>query len=184
MFSIHLIMRTEHIYKEFGNELLTFIQSRVNNVKDAEDLFHDTFIRIHQKINTLKDETKLQSWLYQISRNVIIDSYRKKKPELASSEDLAYIPMESDTYHHDITNCIKPFIKELPEKYSDVLNQTIYGGISQKDYAKKMGLSYTATKSRVQRARKQLKEIFSCCCIEAGQNGTSDFSDMNKNCEC
>ena len=70
---------TEIIWKEFNKELLRFIIKRVKDNDLAHDLLQDIFIKIHLKISTLSDSDKLTSWVYQITRNSIIDHYKKQK---------------------------------------------------------------------------------------------------------
>ena len=69
---------TEHIWQEYHLKLAFFIKSKV--AEDiTDDLLQEVFIKIHAQINSLKEETKIESWLYQITRNTIIDYYRSKQ---------------------------------------------------------------------------------------------------------
>ena len=179
-------MNTTAIWKEFNDQLLGFIKARVNNADTAQDILQEVFIKIHQSSNQLSNEDKLASWVYQITRNTIIDYYRKKK--LPISDDSIFqgeVEEESDSsLNPQFINCLMPFIKQLPEKYSDALNKTIYGDLSQKEYAKELGISYTAVKSRVQRARQQLKELFTNCCnIQTDKFGNIISSNID-DCSC
>jgi DNA-directed RNA polymerase specialized sigma24 family protein len=45
------------------------------------DLIQDVFVKVQARLDTLKDESRLQCWLYQITRNAIIDHFRGRKPE-------------------------------------------------------------------------------------------------------
>ena len=64
-------------------------------------------------------------------------------------------------------------IKQLPPKYSEALLLTDYEGLTQKELSEKLGISLSGAKSRVQRARKLLKEMYmKCCHIEFDRNGT------------
>lgn len=182
-------MNTTAIWQQFNDQLLGFIKARVNNPVNAEDILQDVFVKIHQKSKQLTDSDKLASWVYQITRNSIIDYYRKKKLPISDGE--IFDTLEEETDHSDsyrknpqFTKCLMPFIDQLPEKYQDALNKTIYGDLSQKEYAQELGVSYTAAKSRVQRARKQLKELFTeCCNIKSDQYGNIISSDID-DCSC
>ena len=69
-------------------------------------------------------------------------------------------------------------------KIYNILNKTVYEGMSQKEYAESINLSYTATKSRVQRARKKLKDLFvECCAIETDRYGNI-ISEKKEDCNC
>lgn len=178
-------MTTEVIWTDFGSKLLGFIKARVNSSENAEDILQDVFIKIHQRSNQLSDDTKLASWIYQITRNTIIDFYRKKKilisdtiiPEISAEEEE---PIPDSRF----TKCLLPFVKELPTKYREALEKTTYGELSQKEYAEEINLSYSATKTRVQRARKMVKDLFvSCCDIKTDGYGNV-ISSTNENCTC
>lgn len=178
-------MNTTAIWKEFSDQLLGFIKARVNNPVNAEDILQDVFVKIHQKSKQLSDKDKLASWVYQITRNSIIDFYRKKKLPISDSEIFnEKIEEEDQKLNPQFVKCLMPFIDQLPEKYRDALNKTVYGDLSQKEYAKELGISYTALKSRVQRARKQLKELFTQCCnIKTDSYGNIISSNID-DCSC
>lgn len=72
-------MNTTAIWKDFNGELLGFIKARVNNPDTSQDILQEVFIKIHQSSSQLSSEDKLASWVYQITRNTIIDYYRAKK---------------------------------------------------------------------------------------------------------
>ncbi|MBL4668424.1 MAG: RNA polymerase sigma factor SigZ [Flavobacteriales bacterium] len=176
-------MSTEKIWENFHHQLLGFITVRVNNKNIAEDILQDVFVKIHLKSETLTEKTKLQSWLYQITRNAIVDFYRKKK--LPISDDLAIdIPEEIDEKSLlDFCNCLIPFVNQLPEKDKEAILKTELGNLSQKEYAKNIGIPYSTLKSRIQRAKLKLKEAFvSCCKMKLDKNGKV-ISPENK-CSC
>ncbi|MCH2223737.1 MAG: RNA polymerase sigma factor SigZ [Crocinitomicaceae bacterium] len=177
-------MTTEAIWKDFASQLLGFIKARVHSPENAEDILQDVFIKIHQQSNHLNDKTKLTSWIYQITRNTIIDFYRKKK--ITSSENIISEISEevSPLTDFKFIHCLMPFVKELPKKYREALEKTIYGEFSQKEYAKEINLSYSATKSRVQRARKMVKELFVSCCNVKTDSYGNVISSRHDNCNC
>jgi len=149
-------------------------------------ILQDVFIKIHTKSATLSDHEKLLPWIYQITRNSIIDYYRTKDRQDVISQ-IEGSKVENDKIlNAELLCCLKPFIDDLPEIYKDALLKTSYGTMSQKDYAAELNISYSAVKSRVQRARKQLKEsFFQCCAIQSDKYG--NVLDINPNpnkCDC
>jgi RNA polymerase sigma-70 factor, ECF subfamily len=161
-------MNIEEIWNDYGNLLRGFLLSRVKNSDDAEDLLQEILIKTHKNMGSLKDPKKLRSWLFQIARNTLIDYYRKPHNTLSvesqHSELHAEKPDAQEAMHQDLSQCIKPFIKNLPEKYGEILDAIDIQGASQKELAKELGLSYSAVKSRAQRGRQKLKELFQECC--------------------
>lgn len=158
-------MNTEKLYAEFKGELLGFIQKRVNDKVISEDILQDVFVKIHTKKYQLQEDEKVISWVYQITRNAIIDYYRKKKDIDATEVQLNLDePVENVNDEFLGLGCMKKFVEELPEDYREAIEFTTYGALSQKEFAEKMGLSYSGAKSRVQRARQKLKAMLEECC--------------------
>ena len=174
---------TEIIWNDFEQKLLNFIQSKVNNKEIAKDILQDVFVKIHINIQKLTDSTKLTSWVYQITRNAIIDHYRKDKKLTDKIPDIPET-IEEGNLNDKFKGCLQSHINQLPEKYKDAILKTSFQGMSQKEYAKEIDLSYSSTKSRVQRARKKLNQLFiQCCAIQADQYGNI-ISSRTENCSC
>ena len=156
---------TEDIWLNFGNKLKSFIKSKVQNETIAEDILQETFIKIHSNIDKLEDNTKIQAWVYQITRNVIADHFRKTKKTIDKSPD--FLTDDEEYAEEFMTESIRDMVEmmdNLPPEYCEALCLTELDGMSQKDYALKSGISYTAAKSRVQRARRKLKDMLMKCC--------------------
>ena len=79
--------KTEKIWLEFNNQLKAFIVRRVKVNSLAEDILQEVFIKIHSNIDNLKDEQKLKGWIFQITRNSIIDYYMKKRIDTRELKD-------------------------------------------------------------------------------------------------
>lgn len=175
---------TASIWTTFNKELLRFIQTKVNNPETAQDILQDVFVKIHQHANSIQHHEKLTSWIYQITRNTIIDYYRKKKIKTTTHEFDESLPTEVNNDTVDLTKCLTSFIEQLPEKYSDILSKTMDGSVSQKAYALENNLSYSAAKSRVQRARQALKASFIACCNPQTDAYGNILNSDHKNCNC
>ena len=80
----------ESIWNEYHNKLYRFIQGRVSDASIADDILQEVIIRVHSRINTLKDSNKIQNWLYRIARNAIIDHYRAQKQMQELPETLTH----------------------------------------------------------------------------------------------
>ena len=70
-------MEIKSIHNQFHKMLFSYISARVNNSDDAADILQEVFIKIAAKLNSLADGEKLKSWIFAITRNAIIDYYRK-----------------------------------------------------------------------------------------------------------
>ena len=156
---------TEKIWRLLSTRLKSFLLSRVSDDQVASDLLQETFLRIHEKLDTVQDSQRLESWVFQIARNLIADYYRSKG---RSETDL-------DTGHRATSPVLKnlneevlgwiPFVVEnLPEIYRETVRLYELEGVSQQEIADRLGISLSGAKSRVQRGRKQLKQMLDDCC--------------------
>lgn len=138
------------------NELKGFVYKRVKNKALTEDIVHDVFIKVQGKIQQLKETEKIFGWIYQITRNTIIDHYRKNSKVINPKD----IDWESNppNYNECVSGVITELIPTLPDKYRIPLEMTELQNISQREIAERLDLSYPAAKARVQRARQMLKE--------------------------
>ncbi len=73
--------------KNYGGKLLSFIRPKVNNAEDAEDILQEVWFQFSNLTN-VSEIINVGAWLYQVTRNKITDSYRKKKTE--NLEDFVY----------------------------------------------------------------------------------------------
>ena len=170
---LHSPTTIETLYQQFHHKVKAFILSRVPETMAAEDLAHDVFLKIHKNIDTLKEDAKLESWIYQIARNAVIDYYRKKKPETLPESHEVAAEEEQGNALAAVSQSIRNMIGQLDEPYRDALIKVEYGGISQKEYAVQSGISVSGAKSRVQRARAMLKDmLMQCCHFEFDRYGT------------
>ena len=163
---------TAEVWEKFHENIYNFILKRVKNESDADDILQEVFLKIHLKKDTLRDESKLQSWIFQISRNAIADFYHTgKKTSDSEVEDLE--DMDVGFYgKQEMFCCLHPFIDELPEKYKSAITLADLNGKKQHEVAEILGLSLSGAKSRVQRAREILKTKFvHCCNFSLNENG-------------
>ena len=166
---------TAQIWQDLSHRLSSFILRRVRNEDDAEDILQDVFWKIHDNIHTLKEGNKLEAWVYQITRNTIIDYYRRQgRAPLYVSEvpEHGPEPIDAEGTLEEVAACLKPMIADLSEKYRQAILLTEYEGLTQKEMAQKLGLSLSGAKSRVHRARETLKRsLLACCHFEFDRQG-------------
>ncbi|MDB4292086.1 RNA polymerase sigma factor SigZ [Maribacter sp.] len=163
----------EEIWEDLNGELFKFIYGRVNNEHIAKDILQEVFLKIQLNINQLKNTSKLTSWVYQITRNAIFDHFRKSKKEHTLIDNLDFPENESSNIPYGkLSDCINSKIEALQEKHKQAIVLTSFKEYSQKDLAAQLQISYSGTKSRIQKAREILKEeLLNCPRVEADAAG-------------
>lgn len=165
----------QKIWEEFESRMRSFIFSKVKDREVTEDLLQELFLKIHAGIDTVKDREKIQSWIYQVCRNLVTDHFRKtgKEPVVDRvREEVAEDDSDSEYMSEALNDMIK-MMSEMPPAYCEALCLTELEGMSQKAYAEQAGISYSGAKTRVQRARVMLKDmLMRCCHYEFDKYGT------------
>jgi RNA polymerase sigma-70 factor (ECF subfamily) len=169
-------MTTEQVWEAFHTHLHQFIRKRVPDDSTAEDLLQEVFLKIHQRIETVKDVKRIESWVYQITRHVIIDYYRGKERPWAALDAPEVLKLAEDLPDDDVVGelfpSVRAMVKSLPEHDRQALVLTEYQGLTQRELAERLGLSFSGAKSRVQRAREKLKQmLLECCHFELDRRG-------------
>ena len=177
---------TERVWETFHVPLQQFIRRRVSDDDTAEDLLQDVFLKIHQHVETLKDAKKLESWIYTLTRNAIIDYYRSTRPT-TSLDVPETLQLPEDLPDEDVVSELFPSVRamvtSLPAQDRQALILTEYQGLTQKELAERLGLSVSGAKSRVQRARAKLKQqLLDCCHFELDRRG--HVIDYQPRCAC
>jgi len=156
----------EELWLKLENGLRAYIQSKVHDEFVAADLMQELFIRIHSNIDRLNDRSKIKPWIYQICRNLIIDYFRDRK-KVQKGTLLAFEQEYEENAEDFMSETLDDMIKmmsDLPPEYCEALCLTELEGLSQREFAERIGLSYSGAKSRIQRARKMLKDLLMICC--------------------
>ena len=171
-----MVTTTEQTWEAFHIPLYQFIRRRVADEATAEDLLQEVFLKIHQHEASLKDARRLESWIYQITRNLIIDHYRSHKQSITSLDAASALDLPEALPDDDIVgellSCVRAMVLALPDQDRQALILTEYQGLTQKELGERLGLSFSGAKSRVQRAREKLKqELLACCHFELDRRG-------------
>ncbi|MGI9534560.1 MAG: RNA polymerase sigma factor SigZ [Thermodesulfobacteriota bacterium] len=182
--------KTEEIWNSFNQKLYSFILRRVGSRVEAEDILQEVFLKIHTNIDGLNSVEKLPAWVYRITRNTIIDYYRKKgrvnDVEFNDYMEPQEFPGKGNGYG-EIKGCLTSFVNLLPEKYRESVELSEIRGVKQKEVAERLNISLPAAKSRILRGKEMIKQHFIVCCkFKLDKKGKLIGGDWpNENCnEC
>jgi RNA polymerase sigma-70 factor (ECF subfamily) len=178
-----MTLTTEEVWEEFSDRLRSFIRARVASDADADDLLSDVFVKVHTRIDGLRDDERIASWLYRITRNAVIDHYRRRR-ENTELVDLPEPDEPGNDAEQAIASDLRGMVDDLPDTYREALVLTEFEGLSQVEMADRLGLSVSGAKSRVQRARGMLRdELLACCHFEFDRRGNLiDFAPKRACC--
>lgn len=155
---------------EYKDALRNYILKIVKDPETANHLSHEVLMKVYSSCCSGREIKNIRSWLFQISYNTCMDHFKKEKKTSEIKDD--YKDYEEDLIYKEAGEFIEPLIHLLPEKYGNPLALSDIQGLKQQEVADMLGLSLTATKSRIQRARQMLKnQIMECCHVEVDNSG-------------
>ena len=155
-------MTTQQVWKKYADDVKHFILSKVKDTTVTDDLLQETFIKVHTKLHTLKDITKLKPWIFTIARNTMMDYFKSTNQTV----ELKNFEAQTDTKEHEHTekDCLRGILQSLPKKYRDPLFLSDIKGLKQQEVANTLKQNLPTTKSQIQRARKLIAQGFMDCC--------------------
>lgn len=175
---------TEALWREFAAPLRGFLRARTASDADAEDLLQDVFVRIQKRLPTLHDTSKIQGWVYRIARNAVIDHYRTRREHVPIDFEMETEDPAGEALV-DLRPSLRRFIAELPLAYREPLVRHEFQGESIEEVAAALGLTLTAAKSRVRRARLMLRTMLDRCCrFEFDRRGRVIAATPRAPCAC
>ena len=161
-------MEAEAIWKKVQAKLKAYVRSKVRDEASADDVLQEIFLKMHQNLHQLKEEEKAEYWLFRIARNAVNDHFRQRKsqapPAIAVPGPLTDEEEQVEALTKEVAQWLPLMLELLPDKYRQALYLTEMEGLSQRELADKLGISYSGAKSRVQRGREKLKNIVLQCC--------------------
>lgn len=153
----------ERIWVDFGKGLAATICKKTGHLDHCHDILHDVYLKLYDNIDKVTVAGNIGGYLNRMAHNTVVDYYRQQNTPFAIEEELI-MEEHTETSTQLADCCLRPMIESLPEKYRDALIKVEIEGMPQKVLADSLGLSLSAAKSRVQRAREKLKEVVMNCC--------------------
>jgi RNA polymerase sigma factor (sigma-70 family) len=141
-----------------------FAYERLHNFHDAEDISQEVFVKAYKSLRTLKRWDSFASWLYRITLNLCRNWIRAQssRPDREFTEDQDPEVLEAhsrNTYRQELAyQSVGEALDSLPEMYSQALTLHYFGGMTSMEIAKFTGVSPSAIRMRLRRARSLLKE--------------------------
>ncbi|GAA5530072.1 sigma-70 family RNA polymerase sigma factor [Herpetosiphon gulosus] len=153
-----------NLWQKLAQPLRRFLQARLADHTAVEDLLQDIFLSAYLKSTQLQDSERSEAWLWQIARHKLIDHYRARRETSSLDAMLEAENNQQPPILAGFDRCVQQMLDRLPSQDRWVLQRTAFEGISQQALSNELGLSFSGTKSRVQRARQKLRVLFDQCC--------------------
>jgi RNA polymerase sigma factor (sigma-70 family) len=170
--------KVEDALLENLNAFVAFARKRVGDPELAADLVQDSLLKALKSADKPVDGEGAVTWFYRILRHSIINLYRRRDVRERALERLqAQLPEQPDTdAERVLCQCVKRLLPGLPEQYRDVLQRVDLDGMSPREAASALGLTFNNLNVRLHRGRKRLREKVEATCHVCSKHGCLDCS--------
>ena len=149
----------EEVYAAYSGKVMGYIIARVQHRADAEDLCAEVFEKVFRKIGEYdQSKASLNTWIFTVTRNTLIDHFRKAKPSEELDENMADdAAVETSVLEEETLSELAAALNQLPQELRDIVVLLYYDRKPMTEIAELMHLSYGAVKLRHQKALTLLK---------------------------
>jgi RNA polymerase sigma-70 factor, ECF subfamily len=173
-------------YGNLRGGLLASIRRQVGDAQLAEDLLHDVFGKALRAIREGRAPGNLVAWLHHVVRTTIVDHYRARRLDIQPMEDepAAQEPPDVAAFQ-SLATCLAPLAATLPPLYRNALHAADFQGQRLTALASDEGVTVSAIKSRVSRARGMLRErVLTCCAVSLDATGHVEDFQVRAAADC
>ena len=180
----------DRAWQQHRREILQFLEHRAGNVAEADDLLQEVFVKVLLQGRAFCELDNPRAWLFRVARNLIIDQRRlttTREPLQPLPDDLSALPAAEIEPVDLLSHCLPGVLSGLSAKDREAIALCDLQGMAVSDYARQLGLSLPAAKSRLQRARQRLRSRLAkncrvsydgagkLCCFVAGSTADSSL---------
>ena len=155
------------IFERYARPVLSFIYDFVGQRDLAEELTQETFVRAYKSLNSVRDETKLASWLFGIGRNVAREAIRARRREnrnfLAADfpdgppGDSTQVSPAQDLLNKELNSAMHDALALLDEDRRVVFVLKVFRQCSYQEIVDSTGFTLAKVKTDLHRARLELR---------------------------
>jgi len=162
----------EELVSIYTKSLLNYIYRMLKNREDAEDALQETYLKVYNSLKNFEGNSSFKTWLYRIATNVCLDKIRKDKKVNSQSlsqttEEGEYeLQIPDETYSPEISanksaamKALTDAVEKLSSEHRTVVTLRDMQGLSYDEIAEATQSTIGTVKSRLSRARLQLKKL-------------------------
>ena len=158
------------LLKKYQKPVQTLAWRKVGDFHIAEDITQDAFLKVYQRLHTLKDPNQFPGWLYVITTNLCNTWLRKKRIQTQPLADAETTMTPKDAYSQHVAEdrattaaetqreVVKKLLEKLKESERTVMTLHYLGEMTIEEISRFLGVSGSTIKSRLRRARQRLQK--------------------------
>lgn len=146
-------------WQSHESELLAFLRHQIADPHRAEDLLQEVFVRAMRAGERFCTVDQPRAWLFQVARNALVDEARRQRPTVDLPEDLPAPLLQEGSSLDELADCIGRNLPRLDATDEDVIRRCDLEGWRLQQFADHRGLTLSAAKARLRRARMRLRQL-------------------------
>ena len=163
----------EQLVEKYKQPVISLIFRMLHDLSEAEDLAQTVFVRVYQSASRYEVSAKFSTWIFTIARHVCLNEIRRRSRHPSESIEFSQTDTEETVtrqfedqktftppqafLHNELEAKIQQALDQLPEKQRLAILLCRQNELSYEEIARVLGLSLSATKSLIHRARETLK---------------------------
>lgn len=183
------------VMERYQNKIFSTVLNLLHNRADAEEIVQDTFIRAHRGLAKFRGDSSLATWLYRIAVNLARNRYwyffRRRRQDslsldhaLGEDSDATFADLVAseaqdpaqETATEEFSSLISECMAKLEARHREILTMRNSLNLSYEDIARSLRINVGTVKSRIARARENLRELLAASCPEfAPDTAPSDY---------
>ena len=169
----------------WGGSVWRLALAQTGSKEDAEDVYQDVFLRLAQSATEFSSQEHLKAWLLRVAVNRCHDVARLRSRRPAVPLDsMPFEPSDAGPLSPDEVRALWEAVGELPESMRVVIHLYYQEGYSGKEIAGLLGLEPSTVRTRLQRARAQLKISLGGVDYDQSEPVQSDDGPSGATCPC
>ncbi len=158
------------LLRKYQRQVHAFARRKIGDFQIAEDITQETFLQVYQKLETLDDPTLFSQWLYAIANRLCIAWFRKNRLQTEPIEEVCILGIETEPYSRYVASehakiaaeaqrdLVEKLLAKLKESDRKVITLHYFEEMTSSEISEFLGVSENTIKSRIRRARQQLKK--------------------------
>jgi RNA polymerase sigma-70 factor (ECF subfamily) len=164
----------ENLMRKYYKRVFNFLYRMLNDRESAEDLTQEVFLRVYKAAPSYKPQSKFQTWVYTIAKNLAFNELRRRKRPMISLDagvrsakgdemprqlaDEKSVNALEELLQEEMAAAVRHAIEQLPQNQRTVVILYRYDKVSYEQISRTMGMSVSAIKSLLSRARENLRK--------------------------
>ncbi len=149
------------LYCRYQKRLERFLYNRFTRLskEDARDVVQETFLRAYKNMNQFRGQSSFYTWIIKISKNLYVDSIRKKKRQIETVSGWDIAKLASTRTHPITTIGVKRAFEALSPEKQDLVTLALLSPFRGEEIAEAHGIKRATYDTRLFYAKRQMREF-------------------------